>query len=280
MLAVFLALTQAFQNLLVRGRGLILHAARIVCRPAQARDRRTEDLPEVVLRGLPCAGFLLASSLLLFLRSIRGDAQLARAKDVLGGRGVQVQAVPAFARGGLILLAQQQLLFVLRNNREDSLELSGLDPRRQRAPAVTLPEQHNEVGLDAGLLAALNLAQADLQGLLVERRLVAHAPAQVDGLEARVVRLAELAQPGEDVALQRVALGLQVFKGRADKYPECACCGRHQSISNELAALAPGPATSRRRWTRGSFKGKLRRHLAQRGEDLLLAAPHRLSSSL
>jgi hypothetical protein len=90
-------------------------------------------------------------------------------------------------------------------------------------PAVALPEQHDEVGLDAGLLATLNLAQADLHGLLVERRLVAHAPAQVDGLKARVVLLAQLAQPGEDLALQRVALGFQVLKGRADKYSECAC---------------------------------------------------------
>ena len=35
---------------------------------------------------------------------------------------------------------------------------------------------------DAGLLAAVNLTQADLHGLLVEGHLVAHAPAQVDGL--------------------------------------------------------------------------------------------------
>ena len=80
-------------------------------------------------------------------------------------------------------------------------------------------EQHDEVGLDAGLVAALNLAQANLHGLLVQRRLVAHAPAQVDGLEARIVLLAQLAQPGEDVALQSVTLGLQVFKGRTDKNP-------------------------------------------------------------
>src|ERR1035437_5108145 len=113
------------------------------------------------------------------------------------------------------------------------LELHSLDPRRQRAPAVALPEQHDEVGLDAGLLAALNLAQADIHGLLVERRLVAHTPAQVDGLEARAVRFAELAQAWEDLALQGVALGLQVFKGRTDKYPECACCGWHGACSSK-----------------------------------------------
>jgi hypothetical protein len=46
--------------------------------------------------------------------------------------------------------------------------------------------------------------------------------------------MAEPAQPGEDVALQRVALGLQDFKGRADKYPECACCVRHLVCPRKL----------------------------------------------
>jgi hypothetical protein len=99
------------------------------------------------------------------------------------------------------------------------------------ATAETLPEPRQSLQMQYRWprcgLAALNLAQADLQGLLVERRLVAHAPAQVDGLEARVVRLAELAQPGKDDALQRVAIGLQVFKCGTDKYPECACRDRH-----------------------------------------------------
>ena len=76
-------------------------------------------------------------------------------------------------------------------------------------PAVALAEQHDEVGLDVGLLGALNLAEADLHdlhGQLVERRLVAYAPAQVDSLKARIVLLAQLAQPGEDVVLQSVLL--------------------------------------------------------------------------
>jgi hypothetical protein len=57
-----------------------------------------------------------------------------------------------------------------------------------------------------------------LHGQLVERRLIAHTPAQADGPEAnlgsRAVLLAQFAQPGESVALQSIALGLQVFKGR------------------------------------------------------------------
>jgi len=67
-------------------------------------------------------------------------------------------------------------------------------------PGRNAPEQRDEIGLSAGLLEALNLAQADLHVLLVARRLVAHTPAQVDGLGAklttRVVRFAGLAQPG------------------------------------------------------------------------------------
>jgi transposase-like protein len=112
----------------------------------------------------------------------------------------------------------------------------GLMDRRRGVPGgkrVPPTQETNKVGLDAGLLAALNLAQADLHGLLIERRLVAHAPAQVDGLKARVVLLAQLAQLREDLSLQSVALGLQVLKGRADKYPECACRSRHRSGSRE-----------------------------------------------
>jgi len=98
-------------------------------------------------------------------------------------------------------------------------------------PTVTVSEQNDEVRLDAGLLAAFNLAQADLHGLLVECRLVADTPAQVNGLKAGAVLFTELAQLREHVALQRVALGLQVFEGRTNKNPECACCGRHGTDS-------------------------------------------------
>jgi hypothetical protein len=106
--------------------------------------------------------------------------------------------------------------------------------RRQRPPAITLPQQHDEVGFDAGLLAARDLVQADLHGLLVERRFVAYSPAKVDGLKARVVRLAQLAQPWEDIALQCVALGFQILKSRADKDSECACRGRHRTITKDF----------------------------------------------
>jgi hypothetical protein len=61
-------------------------------------------------------------------------------------------------------------LFGVCDSIANPFELAGLDPRRQRTPAVAIPKKHDEVGLDAGLLAAINLAQADLHGLLVECR--------------------------------------------------------------------------------------------------------------
>jgi len=60
----------------------------------------------------------------------------------------------------------------------------------------------DEIRFDASLLAARDLVQADLHRLLVERRLIAQAPAQVDGMKSRVVRFAELAQLEENAALQ------------------------------------------------------------------------------
>ncbi|MGA2456098.1 MAG: hypothetical protein ABSF85_00790 [Terriglobales bacterium] len=78
------------------------------------------------------------------------------------------------------------------NATANTIEFLRLDPCWQRPPTVTVSEQNDEVRLDAGLLAALNLAQADLHGLLVECRLVAHTPAQVNGLEACAVLFTEL----------------------------------------------------------------------------------------
>jgi hypothetical protein len=45
-----------------------------------------------------------------------------------------------------------------------------------------------------------------------------------------------LGSRGKTLRCKSVALGLQVFKGRTDKYPECACCGRHLPCSRELCA--------------------------------------------
>jgi len=70
-------------------------------------------------------------------------------------------------------------------------------------------------------------AQADLNGLLVERSLIAHAPAQIDGLETRSMLLAQTAQAGESVLLQHIPLRLQVLKGRTDKDTEGASGDRH-----------------------------------------------------
>lgn len=94
------------------------------------------------------------------------------------------------------------------NATTNAIEFLCLDPRRQRAPAVTVSKQNDEVWLDAGLLAAFNLAQADLHGLLVECRLIAHTPAQVNGLEACAVLFTKLAQLREHLRLQSVAVGI------------------------------------------------------------------------
>src|ERR1035437_10249058 len=133
-----------------------------------------------------------------------GELAGARFEQKLRRHGVIVALIPTV----------DQLPIGVCDSIANLFKLPGLDARRQRAPAVALPQQDDEVGLDAGLLAALDLAQANLHGLLVERRFVAHAPAQVDSLKACVVRFAELAQAGEDLALQSVSLGLQIFKGR------------------------------------------------------------------
>src|SRR5205085_8749568 len=71
----------------------------------------------------------------------------------------------------------------------------------QRPPAVTVAKQHDEVRSWRGLLAAFDLLQTNLDGLLIEARLFAHAPAQINRLKAAAVLLTQLTQLGEDCLL-------------------------------------------------------------------------------
>jgi len=75
----------------------------------------------------------------------------------------------------------------------------------------------------------LDLTQADFHRLLVEKRHLAHSPAQVDGLEAGGVAGAQLAQAREDLLLQSAALGFQVAEGGGDENTEGAS-GLWQSL--------------------------------------------------
>ena len=101
------------------------------------------------------------------------------------------------------------------------------NPGGQRLPAVAVAEQHDEVRLDTGGLAAADLAQADLHRLLIERGLVADAPPQVDGLEPRAMLLAQRAELRKHLALERVALRLQVLEGRTHEDAEGASRDGH-----------------------------------------------------
>jgi len=109
--------------------------------------------------------------------------------------------------------AQECPVIHLRRELYDLLKIVGGNRCRQRPPAVMVPQQDDEVGGGGGLLAALYLAQADFHGLLVEGGFFEDTPAQVDGLEAAAVGLAQLPQAGEDALLHGIALGYQVTEG-------------------------------------------------------------------
>ncbi len=138
---------------------------------------------------------------------------------VLGRICVVVPAIPL----------PEKLLVLLRDALEDLFELGHGDLRRRWAPAVAVPQQHDEVGAGGGVLAASDLAQADVHRLLVQRGFLAHPPAQVNRLEASAVLLAQLAQPREHPRLQRVSLLLQVAEGGADKDAKGLACLCHQA---------------------------------------------------
>ncbi|MGZ7180376.1 MAG: hypothetical protein ACXVIB_06210 [Halobacteriota archaeon] len=67
------------------------------------------------------------------------------------------------------------------------------------------------------MFKTLGLFDADRHRSLVERRLLGHAPPQVDRLKAKAAVRAELSQLRKDVTLQRVALLDKVAKRGADE---------------------------------------------------------------
>jgi hypothetical protein len=73
-----------------------------------------------------------------------------------------------------------------------------------------LPAAHKQSAFDSQ-------PPAETGRILVKRCLVSHAPAQIDSLEAGSVLFAKRAELGKHVALQRVALLLQVLKRRTDE---------------------------------------------------------------
>ena len=99
----------------------------------------------------------------------------------------------------------------------DGCEIGGRNGRRERPPAVTVPEQDEKVRPWGQALAALDFTQADVERLLIVCGIRADSPAQVHSLKTRAVPRAELAQPRKDERLQRLALGLQVDERGADE---------------------------------------------------------------
>jgi hypothetical protein len=132
----------------------------------------------------------------------------ARQQDVLGRVGILIEAVPGVCQG---------VVHWVGDVAANGIELARFDVRRERAPSVAVAEKHDEVGLDASALAALDLGEAYFHGALVERSLAADAPAEVDRLEPGAMLLAQCAQPRKDVALEGIALRRQVFKRRTDE---------------------------------------------------------------
>ncbi len=82
----------------------------------------------------------------------------------------------------------------------------------RRAPAVAVAQQHDEVGARAELLAAGDLAQADVHRLLVERSFLADPPAQVDDLEARPMLLCKLRRRGKTRSCKALRSALRSLK--------------------------------------------------------------------
>ena len=80
-------------------------------------------------------------------------------------------------------------------------ELFGGDPLGQWTPAIAIAQQDQEVEIRGEVLAALQLSKTDRERAPDLARFLAHAPAQVNRLEAEALLAAEVLQGREDVLL-------------------------------------------------------------------------------
>ena len=207
-------------DLVLGRRGDVLRPARVVRLPSEPVDRPEEDGPQAELCRVPRRRLgLLGGPPFVGARAL-GQVELARAQAILGGDGVVVAAVPAVRAVGSLVPCEQRAV-ILRHDRQELVELVGLHPGRQRAPAVPVAQQDQEVRPRRHPLAARDLLEADRDRPLVKAGLLAHAPAQVDCLEAGPARRTELLEPGEDVRLEPAALLLEILEGRADEDAKC-----------------------------------------------------------
>src|SRR6185295_16378664 len=94
---------------------------------------------------------------------------------------------------------------------------AGLDLGGDRPPAVAIAEEHDEVQRRRDPAAAADLFEADVHRAAIARRRVAHAPAQVDGLEASAALAAQCFEPRKHARLQHGPLADHVAEGGADE---------------------------------------------------------------
>ncbi len=180
---------EPLKDLLMGGRRLVLDSAGIVLVPALHSHGTGQRLTQDGFRLAPFIGIA------------------GRLQEILDRQGVVIALEPVVEME-LVLVGQHP---------PQSLELVGGDAWRQRPPAVTAAQQQHEVGPGAAALTAFDLLQADFQRLLVATGVLADAPAQVHGLEARPSFPTILLQPGEHHRVQRVAFRGEVVERRAEE---------------------------------------------------------------
>jgi hypothetical protein len=86
---------------------------------------------------------------------------------------------------------------------------------------LPVTQQDQEIRTQSGLPAPFDLAETYLQGLLIQTRFIAHAPAQINGLKPSFMFPAKIPQMGERPSVQRIALLLQIAEGGTNENPEC-----------------------------------------------------------
>ena len=149
-------------------------------------------------------------------------AGLARQRNVFGWDGIFIQAVPA-----CILRVERRASRPGRIRVRPGAAAAPQTPRRgwrgQRAPAVAVAQQDDEVGARADGCWQRSISPRQMFIVCWSRAASSLTPQRRSmAWKRQPCASAELAQAREDVLLQGVALGLQVAEGGADEDAEGA----------------------------------------------------------
>src|SRR4051794_34543924 len=100
------------------------------------------------------------------------------------------------------------------------------DGLRQRAPAIPVPDEKEEVQPRRNGPAPGDLIETYSSRIPLQHRFVGNSPAKIDGFEFETIRHANPADFREDIFVKNAAFCLEICERRGDEQPDRPVCHR------------------------------------------------------